>query len=251
MNHVTHDGDDDIRSVRSDRFSVASIRTDTRPHGQHSNQSLPIHKWNWYFTADKKSKIPEEGDLRAFFKKLDIYKEAEKISYREIFERFHLLVKGHAAEWYIQYRSKFRNWTELKSGLIEQYTTPLNKFVTTQMLSQMRQSKNESASEFIGKMIRAFDSMCEYDEYERIQVILNGLRDELRMRAMGIRWRTVTELNVFLSQLEIADELHASTAPKQPQQTRYFPRRSINAIETSVACDSDPREGQSLSLIHI
>lgn len=244
-NHnAAHDYDEDIRSVRSDQFPTTFHRSGMRQSRQHSQQGLPIHKWNLHFTADKKSAIPEEKDLRAFFKKLDIFTEAEHVGYDEIYNRFHLLVKGNASEWYIQYRSKFRNWTELKAGLIKQYTTPLNKFMVTQRLARHRQGKYESASEFISRMTREFDSMCVYDEYEKIPVIQNGLREELRLRATSTLWNSVAEMNVFLSQMEIADELHALSSQDRSHkkegvyQQKFVTRRSVNAIEAVGDCDS-------------
>ena len=243
--NINRHDDDDRQSVRNDIVSVASHRSDTRQDRQYSRrQGLPIHKWDLCFTADKNSKIPEEKDLRAFFKKLDIIKEAEQTGFDEIFHRFHLLVKGNASEWYIQYRSKFRNWTELKAGLIKQYTTPLNKFMVTQRLARHRQGKYETSSEFISRMTREFDSMCVYDEFEKIPVIQNGLRDELRIRAMSREWNNVAELNVFLSQLEIADELHALSSRERPHpkestyQPKFMSRRSVNAIEMVEECNS-------------
>lgn len=117
--------------------------------------------------------------------------------------------------------------------------------MTTALLARRRQGKTESASEFISSMTRAFDSMCVYNEYEKIPVIQNGLRDDLRMRAMSVKWRSVSELNEFLSQIEIADELHASSNRDGAHHARSFQRRSLNAIEVGGACGSDCCEGNS------
>lgn len=101
--NVEEQFDDDRRSVGNDRASVVSVNLAPRQQGQNTRyHSLQIHKWNWQFSADKSSKIPEEKDLRAFFKKLEIYREAEQMTYEQIFTRFHLLVKGSASDWYIQ-----------------------------------------------------------------------------------------------------------------------------------------------------
>lgn len=230
------DNDNDRQSVMSERNSVVSHRPNTVRRRQSTcHQGLPIHKWNWYFTADKMSKIPEEKDLRAFFKKLEIYREAEAMTYDEVYARFHLLVKGHASDWYIQYRTQFQNWNELKNGLIKQYTTPLNKFMKTQVLGQCRQGKSETSSEFVNRMTREFDSMCMYDEYEKIPVIINGLRDELRDRALSRDWTDVASLNVFLSQMEIADELRAMSSHRSFNKFPF--RKSVHAIETN--CESN------------
>jgi hypothetical protein len=209
----------------SDRDSVIGNRSGIR-----RQMGYPIYKWNWYFTANKNSKVPEEKDLRAFFKKLELYREAERMTYEDIFRRFHLLVKEAASDWYIQNRTSFSNWNELKAGLIAQFTTPLNKFMQTQKLAQRRQGRDESASEYVNSIVRDFDSMCVYDEEEKIPIVINGLKPEFRTRAMSREWSTVQELNVFLRKLEVADELY-EMGNKKFVPNKFFPRRSVNVVD--------------------
>lgn len=167
------------------------------------------------------------------------------MTYDDIFRRFHLLVKEAASDWYIQNRTSFMNWNELKSGLIAQFTTPLNKFMQTQKLAQRRQGKEESASEYVNSVVRDFDSMCVYDEDEKIPIVINGLKPEYRNRAMSREWQSVQELNVFLRQLEVADELYELGNKKFVPQ-KFIPRRTVNSLDTvgesegTEECDGEP-----------
>lgn len=194
--------------------------------------NVPIHKWNWKFSADKSSKVPEQRDLAAFLKKLELYREAEGLTYEQIHQKFHYLIEGCVYEWYMQYRSNFANWEQLREGLSKQFTTPLTHFMKVAKLAARRQKKDESAMDYIASVQREFDSMGIYSEKEKISVIQNGLKDRLRLVAMSHQWQTVQELDLHLRSVEVADELHEETTNKTFHRV-FQPRRIINAIETN------------------
>lgn len=54
----------------------------------YNRRALPVHKWNFKFTADKNARDPEERDIVAFLKKIDMYSRAEGIDHDEIFKNF-------------------------------------------------------------------------------------------------------------------------------------------------------------------
>lgn len=146
----------------------------TENNRENAFRRVPIHKWGFYFTANSNSVIPEERDARAFLRRLEIFKNAEDVTYGEIFQKFHYLLKGSALVWYTQYQREFLQWNDLKEGFLRQYTTPLSKFVVAAKLASRRQEKNESATDYISSVLRDFDEMEVHDEEERISIVQNG-----------------------------------------------------------------------------
>lgn len=220
VSHFTND------SESNHRYNSIHDRSNYR--GQ---SSVPIHKWNWKFSADKNAKNPEQRDLAAFLKKLELYREAENLTYEQIHRKFHYLIEGSVYEWYMQYRGNFANWQQLHEGLTKQFTTPLTHFMKVAKLAARRQGSNETAMEYIASIQREFDAMGMYGEQEKISVIQNGLRPRLRSIAMANHWYTVQELDLHLRNIEVADELHNETEVKSFKRP-FFPKRSVNAIDT-------------------
>lgn len=196
--------------------------------------NVPIHKWTWKFSADKNAKGPEQRDLAAFLKKLELYRESENLTYDQIHKKFHYLIDGCVYEWYMQYRDQFANWEQLREGLVKQFTTPLTHFMKVAKLAARRQGKDESAMSYIASVQREFDAMEIYSEQEKISVIRNGLNDRLRDIAMSSQWQSVQELDLHLRSVEVADELHKETEAKTFRR-QFFPKRSVNAIENDTS----------------
>lgn len=192
---------------------------------------VPIHKWGFHFTANSKSEIPEEKDARAFLKRLEIFRDAEDVTYGEIFQKFHYLLKGSALNWYTQYRNEFMNWNDLKAGFLKQYTTPLSKFVTAAKLASRKQQRTETASDYIASIIRDFDEMEVHDEEERIAIVQNGLLPDLRNRAMSRDWQSVQEMSIWLRKTETADKLYGQPA-QQPFVRKFFTKRPTMAMSS-------------------
>lgn len=192
---------------------------------------VPIHKWNWKFCADKSSDIPEKRDLAAFLKKLELYRQAENLTYEHIHQKFHFLIGGGVYEWYMQYRQNFTNWSQLLEGLKKQFTTPLTHFMKVAKLATRRQKKGESVMEYIASIQREFDELNMYDETEKISIIQNGLSERLRDVAMATKWERVQDMELHLRSTEVADELRKETE-SQTYKRPYFPRRAINVIDT-------------------
>lgn len=220
-----------------------------RYHGNESYSSVtrgspnfvPIHKWNWKFSADKSSDVPERRDLAAFLKKLELYRQSEQLTYEQIHQKFHYLIEGCVYEWYMQYRHNFANWEQLLEGLKKQFTTPLTHFMKVAKLAARRQQKSETAMAYIASIQREFDELGMYSEKEKISIIQNGLNDRLRNVALAHAWNSVQEMDLHLRTIEVADELRNETEV-QAQKRPFFFRKSINAIETE--CIGDVEMGE-------
>lgn len=216
---------------------------------RNSSNFIPIHKWNWKFSADKTSEIPERRDLAAFLKKLELYRQAENLSHEEIHRKFHFLIDGCVYEWYMQYRQNFADWNQLLEGLKKQFTTPLTHFMKVAKLAARRQNKNETAMTYIASIQREFDELGMYSEKEKISIIQNGLNDRLRNVALSHAWTSVQEMDLHLRTIEVADELRKETE-SQVQKRPFFLRRAINTVdieqETEMGgfCDEDEDEKQ-------
>lgn len=203
---------------------------DVRANGQQNHfRRVPIHKWGFHFSANSKLEIPKEKDTRAFLKRLEIFRDAEDVTYAELFQKFHYLLTDSALDWYTQYRNEFMQWNGLKAGFLKQYTTPLSKFVTAAKLASRKQQRTESASDYIASIIRDFDEMEVNDEEERISIVQNGLLPDLRSRAMSRDWRSVQEMSIWLRKTETADKLYGQP-PQQPFVRKFFTKRPTMAI---------------------
>lgn len=219
-------------SVHSYRVPQRDFRANAPNNNFHNKPThrVPINKWNLYFTANQKSDIPEEKDVRAFLKRLEVFRTAEGMSEQDVYQRFTYLLKGTALDWYTRNISNFRNWLELKAGLEKQYTNRLNKFVAAAQLASKRQEKGQSASDYIASIIRDFDTMEITDEEEKISIIQNGLLPGLRGRAMSRDWNSVQELEIWLRKAEIADKLYYQEANKNDTNKKFFVKRSTMAM---------------------
>ena len=142
VTYETNWSNEDMPSIPNERRTSANFPLDGRHANRVAYSSVPIHKWNWKFSADKNSKIPEQRDLAAFLKKLELYRQAEQLTYEQIHQKFHYLVEGCVYEWYIQYRHSFANWQQLRDGLKKQFTTPLTHFMKVAKLATRRQQKD-------------------------------------------------------------------------------------------------------------
>lgn len=131
----------DMPSIPNNYESSVNFDQVGRYNNRNTVSSVPIHKWNWKFSADKDSKVPEQCDLAAFLKKLELYRQAERLSYEQIHQKFHYLIDGCVYEWYMQYRHSFANWGQLCEGLVRQFTTPLTHFYES---SETRDPKTET-----------------------------------------------------------------------------------------------------------
>lgn len=241
---------DEVARMRQERNSHQEIHTSGQydPFGSASGQNImpnpnshtndnryssnfiPIHKWNWKFSADKSSDVPERRDLVAFLKKLELYRQAENLSYEQIHRKFHFLIDGCVYEWYMQYRHNFANWNQLLEGLKKQFTTPLTHFMKVAKLAARRQRKEETAMTYIASIQREFDELGMYSEREKISIIQNGLNDRLRNVALSHDWVTVQDMDLHLRTIEVADELRKETE-SQVQKRLFFPRRAINTVD--------------------
>lgn len=204
------------------------------------DRPVPINKWNFKFTANANSKIPEERDLTAFLKRIELQSISEKMPYAEIFEKIHYLLGECAMDWYIQYRDQFCNWEELVRGMKRQFTTPLTSFLTMARLSQCRQGKDETSMQFIAKMSRDFDAVNLNNELERIAVIQNGLRSDLRRISQGNTWRSVQQMDLHLRTFEQSELLHKESNPKR-EFNRFTPRKQVNAVKYVYESDIEER----------
>lgn len=73
--------------------------------------------------------------------------------------------------------------------------------------------------QYIASVLREFDALKIYSEKERIAIIQNGLRDDLRQVVRGHTWNTVHEMDFHLRTTEVAEELHRE-------------RKSVNMMST-------------------
>lgn len=199
---------------------------------------VPIHKWNWKFSADKSSDVPERRDLAAFLKKLELYREAENLTHEQIHQKFHFLIEGCVYEWYMQYRHNFANWQQLLDGLKKQFTTPLTHFMKVAKLAARRQRKDETAMVYIAAIQREFDELGMYSEEEKISIIQNGLNDRLRNVALSHDWNTVQAMDLHLRTIEVADELRKETESQATKRPFFF-RRAVNAVEANAHYDME------------
>lgn len=210
---------------------------------------VPVHKWNLKFTGDSSSKIPEEKDLTAFLKRLELLRVSEQMSYDDVFYKFHYLLGGTAGDWFMHYRQTFNNWVDLREGLEKQFTTPMNNFLAVSRLASKRQGKDESTMHYIASVMREFDALKIYSEQERIAVIQNGLRDELRQIARGHTWTSVQEMDLHLRTNEVAEELHRESAPRIFKP--FFSRKAIHMITGEETQTTDQSECTSTSDVEL
>lgn len=174
------------------------------------DRGLAIHKWKLKFSGNQNATEAEKRDLTSFFKRLDMYCTSEGVTYDEIYRKFHYLLDGHAHTWYMQYRNSFTNWGELKAGIRRQFDTPLSTFQKQAMLQRRRQGMNESSMDYVAEMLRLFDEVQLNSEIERVAIIQNGLRDDLRVIAYSHSWTSVQALDHHLRMVEVSDKIRSN-----------------------------------------
>lgn len=199
--------------------------------GRYDRQTVPVHKWGWKFSADKNAKEAEKRELTAFLRKVEVFREAERLTYEDIHRKFHFLVEGSVYDWYMRYKNTFTNWQQLVEGMKRQYTTPLTAFHKIAALNERRQKREENTMDYIASIQHEFDELGMSNEQEKIAIIQNGLRENLRNVAMSQQWHSVQQMDLHLRTVEVADELRRETDLKARRGT-FVPRKNVHAIES-------------------
>lgn len=138
----------------------------------------------------------------------------------------------------MRYKNTFTNWQQLVEGMKRQYTTPLTAFHKIAALNERRQKREESTMDYIASIQHEFDELGMSNEQEKIAIIQNGLRENLRNVAMSQQWHSVQQMDLHLRTVEVADELRRETDLKARRGT-FFPRKNVHAIESK-------EEGQNI-----
>lgn len=224
--------------VNPRRQNVSENHSRNSSHGSNSEQrkhSLPVHKWPFKFTGDKKEHQLERKDLTAFFKKVNIFSRSENISLDEVHQRIIHLLDGPALAWYSTYGDRFRNWEEIKSGLKSHFETNLTKFQKSQMLGRRTQRANESCMDYISAMCQLFEELDMNDEVEKVAIIQNGLRENFRWISHAQSWPTVAALDHQLRQIELSNDLRRFT----PVHSHTF-ASEVKEVDSTEQTDERP-----------
>lgn len=176
-------------------------------------------------------------------KKIDLWHKSENTPYDTIFRKFHLLLGETAYEWYNQYHMTFRNWDELKQGLLNQFTTSLTIFARMSKLATHRQAANESAMVYIAKLQREFEAAGVTKEQEKISIVQHGLLERLRNVAMSRPWNTVQELDMHLRTIEASDDLRKQTENKPKKW--FYTKKTVNVVEPEGESGQETEEGEN------
>ena len=165
---------------------------------------------------------------------MDVYSQAEGVSYDEIFEKFYRLVKDIPSQWYIREKHKFANWSQLRHALIEQYRPRLTKHMRAARLIQHRQKPNESAMHFIASMHREFDELEINDEQEKISMVQNGLHDRLRNMVIcdKLKEQMHSENNPIRAPNRVHTFLHGKSTQSKPKRTTNSRKRKRSKVIT-------------------
>lgn len=216
---------------RQNNFSVNHSQNGSQfSNAEQRRHSLPVHKWPFKFSGDKKDYRLERKDLTAFFKKINIFSRSENISTEEVHQRVIHLLDGPALAWYSTYGDRFRTWDELKSGLKSHFETNLTKFQKSQMLGRRTQRSNESCMDYISAMSQLFEELDMTDESEKVAIIQNGLRDNYRWISHAQSWPTVAALDHQLRQIELSNDMRRFT----PVQSQTFVSEVKDCNETEL-----------------
>ena len=178
----------------------------------HSNQYVPLYKWNIYFDGN--------NSVTSFLERVEELRESRRIPKSQIFQSAVELFKGDALLWYRTWKSSFRDWDDLSTQL-RRYFLPLDYEST--LLSDI-QKRTQGAEErlilYVSVMENLFNKLANKPcERDRVCLIRRNLLPELQKGLAVTPINTIEELLNFGRAVE-ESYVHASQYCPPPTGSR-------------------------------
>lgn len=161
-------------------------------------QSIPPYKWNVTFSGST-----ENESLTAFLEKIELLRQARKISKTELFLSACDLFTGSAWIWFTNNRKKVSNWDELVAKLKQDFLPYCYEDELLQEINNRTQGPNERVAIFIASMEGLFNRLpIKPSEAVIVNKIRRNLLPYYISRLALHQPTTVSELSDLCKKLE-------------------------------------------------
>lgn len=204
--------------------------------------TVPIHKWNIYFSGESKRESKTDLTLNEFLYTIQVQCEVQNISDDELLSQIHWLLKGSAKTWYYACYRSFHSYENFVEKIRRRFLSHDHVFESWTELCNRVQSKDESALAFLSKMVVLFQALpMAIDEETQISIIRRGLRPEIGNIIAPWHINSILDLEEKLSRLQ-----PMKTYEKKP--TRFFFKkdkaniRQVEAVQNEESVSEDELE---------
>lgn len=185
------------------------------------------------------------GNGVKFFKKVNKLQASYGYSDETIFKYFHLLLEGHAMEWYWQYSDQYpdANYAHFKSEFVRVFR-PIETDMA--LVSQMyaRKQGKDSFDSFYNDIVDLNFSLKEpLSDIQLIEILRNNVDDEVRQRIFTFQTRDRIQ---FYHTANLAyKDVCKSREKRRPFVDSRFSKKSVNEIDFD---EMSPNEIEEVSV---
>lgn len=184
-----------------------------------------IDKWGLEFDGDSNRLAVED-----FVFRLERLQAQYGVSWKEVLDNFHLLVKGAAEKWYWLFiqTNYVSEWSTLKSALLKQYRSTRSSFEMMRDMVERKQLPGESIDAFFFAMTQYRSRLTiSMPEAEMIIMIKKNIREAIGRIVYPMAVASVEELRMCCLDAE-KTFLKKEVRPQPPVINRYT--RHVNEM---------------------
>lgn len=176
--------------------------------------------------------------MAEFLKEVKMRRRAESISDRELFRGAIHLFSVRAKDWFIEGMENrdFRNWSELKSELKQEFLAPDLDFQLEIQATNRRQARGEKFVDYLHDMLKIFQSMTRpLPEKRRFELIWRNMRFNYKNAMIGTGIKSISKLKRYG---RIVDENNWSIFQKTVESTN---NEACSSQLNEISTDNKPK----------
>lgn len=161
-------------------------------------KKLPVSSWKIRYAGD------DQGmQLNEFLWEVHHYATAEQTTEQELLRSAYHLFTGLAKEWYMRNFYHFTTWSEVISGLRQEFQHPDLDFAIRMQVYSRRQQRNESFKAFYTDILKKNRSLSDpLSEDELIATVCRNVRLDFRKSLMLVQINSLMELERWGNKLD-------------------------------------------------
>lgn len=161
-------------------------------------KKLPVSSWKIRYAGD------DQGmQLNDFLWEVHHHVMAEQTTEQELLRSAYHLFTGLAKEWYIRNFYSFTSWTEVITGLRQEFSHPDLDFAIRMQVYSRKQQRNESFKAFYSDILRKSRGLADpFTDDELIATVCRNVRPDFRKSLMLVQINSRKELEMWGNKLD-------------------------------------------------
>lgn len=161
-------------------------------------KKLPVSNWKLRYAGD------DQGmQLNEFLWQVHHHVMAEQTTEHELLRSAYHLFTGLAREWYMRNFYNFSSWSEVITGLRQEFQHPDMDYAIRMQIYSRKQQRNESFKAFYSDILKKSRGLgdCMSDE-ELIATVCRNVRTDFRRSLMLVQINSLRELEMWGNKLD-------------------------------------------------